>query len=288
MVSIGIPFLNPGAWLEEAVRSVFAQTLTEWELILVDDGSTDGSFERAARISDGRVKAFRDGARKGLPARLNEIATRASGDFLARMDADDLMHIERLERQLAFLLSHLEIDVVATGSYLLDVHGDPVGVRYGTCPSLREVLARGGYLHASIFARRNWFLKNPYSDAYPRAEDRELFARTAKTSAFAVLREPLYFHRWDGNVRPQALLTGYRNERRILLRFGPSLVGWNKTLSLLARSYIKGLAVRALGLVGKEQVLARRTYQPLGDEDREGALRIMAHVRAVKVPGWDG
>lgn len=286
-VSIGIPFLNPGPWLEEAVRSVFAQTLTDWELILVDDGSADGSFERVIRIRDERVKVFRDGVRKGLPARLNEIATLASGGFLARMDADDLMHPERLERQLAFLLSHPEVDVVSTGSYLLNVEGEPVGVRYGSCPSLREILARGGYLHASILGRREWFLKNPYSEAYPRAEDRELFVRTAKTSRFAVLREPLYLYRWDGNIRPQALLTGYRSERRVLLRYGPSLVGWKDTLSLLARSYAKAVAVRVLDWIGREQVLAQRAYQPLSQEEREEALRVLARVRATKVPGWD-
>jgi glycosyltransferase involved in cell wall biosynthesis len=273
--------------LKEAIRSIFAQTYKDWELILLDDGSEDQSYVVAGQVQDPRVRFIRHDHRRGLPARLNEISSLARGDFIARMDADDLMHPERLQRQLGFLLSRPEVDVVASGTYFLHVGGEPVGVRYGRSPSVREILARGGYLHPSILGRREWFLKNPYSEAYPRAEDRELFVRTAKTSVFAVLREPLYFYRWDGNIRPQALLTGYRSERRVLLRYGPSLVGWKDTLSLLARSYAKAVAVRVLDWIGKEQVLARRAYQPLGKEEREEALRVLARVRATKVPGWD-
>jgi len=102
LVSVGIPFLNPGPYLDLAVRSVFAQTYPNWELILVDDGSTDGSYERATAIQDPRVRVLRDGQNKGLPARLNEIVRLAKGELVARMDADDAMHPLRLAKQVGF------------------------------------------------------------------------------------------------------------------------------------------------------------------------------------------
>src|SRR5690606_12105870 len=85
VVTIGIPFFNPGPLIEDAVRSVFSQTFSDWELILLDDGSTDESLRRVQQIRDPRVKVYSDGRNKGLVTRLNEITQLASGKYLARM-----------------------------------------------------------------------------------------------------------------------------------------------------------------------------------------------------------
>src|SRR5512136_1054483 len=73
-VTVGIPFYNAGQTLADAVRSVFAQTLTDWELILLDDGSTDRGLEFARSIDDPRVRVVSDGRNLRLAARLNQIA----------------------------------------------------------------------------------------------------------------------------------------------------------------------------------------------------------------------
>ncbi len=91
LVTVGLPVYNPGSFLSWAIRSVFAQTYSSWELVVVDDGSTDGSLERLRKIEDPRVRVLTDGKRRGLPYRLNQVLEEASGDFIARMDADDLM-----------------------------------------------------------------------------------------------------------------------------------------------------------------------------------------------------
>ena len=224
LVSIGIPFLNPGPYLDLAVRSVFAQTYLNWELILVDDGSTDGSYERAVAIQDPRVRVLRDGQNKGLPARLNEIVRLAKGELVARMDADDAMHPLRLEKQVGFLQANPELDGVTTGAYLIDAEDRPIALLPGRQPSAQEVLARGGFLHPSLLARKSWFEAHPYSLDYPRAEDRELFVRTFKTSRLHVLSEPLYFYRWFGVPRGKTLRIGYRSERKVMWKYGPNLV----------------------------------------------------------------
>ena len=103
-ISIGIPFFNAERFLLDSIRSVFAQTHQDWELILVDDGSTDRSLEIAQSIADPRVSVYSDGKNKKLAARLNQIHTLAKFDFIARMDADDLMATDRIRRQLTFLV----------------------------------------------------------------------------------------------------------------------------------------------------------------------------------------
>ncbi len=291
LVSVGLPFYNPGAWLEDAIRSVFSQTLKEWELLLVDDGSTDGSYSLCKRIKDPRVRCFRDGKRLGLAARLNQIATLASGEYLARLDADDLMRPNRLEEQVQVLESNANIGVVATGTYLIDQRGGLIGIRPGVKPTPVDIFAWGGFLHPSITGRITWFRANPYSELYPRAEDRELFVRVMGLSHFEVLREPLYFYRWYGVMDVYKLLVGYRSERVILLKYGPLRLGWPTTLALLGRSLGKGTVVRLVGFLGKGDLInhwvASRRFRPPTDGERAEAEGILAYIKAVSVPGWE-
>src|SRR4030066_138114 len=96
LVTVGIPFFNNQDTLPDAIRSIFAQSFQDWELLLLDDGSTDGSLQIAQSIDDPRVRVISDGCNRKLPARLNQIIDLARGQYIARMDADDLCGITRL------------------------------------------------------------------------------------------------------------------------------------------------------------------------------------------------
>lgn len=288
VVTIGIPFFNPGSYIEDAIRSVFAQTYTNWELILIDDGSQDGSLERVRSIVDPRVRVISDGKNLGLVDRLNQIAQLASGQFIARMDADDLMHPERIAKQLKLLQTHPELDVVDTGAYILDMKGNPAGL-LGLKPGLPtplKLLKRGEILHASVLARKKWFVENPYDPVYPRAEDRELFARTYYTSNFAHIPEPLYFYRFAGNVRLKPYLSSYSSERKVLLRYGPDMVGWPWTFALYARSLVKSGILIGLSWFGLEQNVTRRSYESLDEQHQNEAVIVLERIRKQHVPGW--
>lgn len=232
LVSIGIPFYNPGEVLVDAIRSIFAQSYTNWELLLVDDGSSDGSQELVRCVKDHRVRVLSDGKHLGLVTRLNQIAHIASGLYLARMDADDLIHPGRIARQVAFLEQHSEVNVVDTAAIILNQEGVPVGFMglEDRLPTALEILKQGGFLHPSIMARREWFLQHPYDPRYPRAEDRELWARVYGKSNFAHIAEPLFFYRFVGNVRLRAYLQSYHSERRVIARYGPHMVGKMPTI----------------------------------------------------------
>lgn len=289
-VTIGLPFFNPGEYFKDAVRSVFAQTFDEWELIAIDDGSTDNTYDLCMRISDPRVKCIRDGKRKGLPARLNEIAARATGDFIARMDADDIMHPERLERQVAVLVANESVDVVATGAYIIDQSGNLLRVYRGKQPTALDIFAWGGYLHPSIMGRLAWFRENPYSLDVPRAEDRELFARVVGRAEFFTIPDPLYVYRWHGHVSSGKLITGYRSERKVLLKYGPQKLGWFLTSILLMRSIAKEAVVQCASSFGFggliNQWVGVRHAAALLPEEKSVFGKVMDLVKAQPVPGW--
>ena len=288
-VTIGIPFLNARRSLAAAVRSVFAQTHHDWELLLVDDGSDDGSVDMVRHLADPRVRLVRDGSHRGLCARLNQIAAMAHGDYLARMDADDVMHPERIERQLELLGAEPGVDLVDTATFTVDDDLTPLGVR-GDRPldgRPEAVLREGLLIHPTVTGRAEWFRRNPYDPAFVRAEDRELWVRTCATTRFARLGEPLFFYR-EG---PAGSLGNYlrteRTVRAILRRYGPALVGRRRTRLLVMRSRLKAMTYRVgtgFGLQGR--LISRRNRRLEPAEMRE-ASRILAAIQGTRVPGLD-
>jgi glycosyltransferase involved in cell wall biosynthesis len=112
-VTVLMPVWNAAPWLSRALRSLCRQTLRELEVLVVDDGSTDDSptILRRFRDRDPRFRVLTLPRRIGLVAALNAGLAEAGGRFLARCDADDICHEERLERQVAFLAAHREVTV---------------------------------------------------------------------------------------------------------------------------------------------------------------------------------
>lgn len=199
-ITIGIPFFNDSRYLDMAIRSVINQTYQDWALLLVDDGSSDGSLEIAKKHAekDSRISVISNGENKKLPYRLNQIAQLAKTPYLARMDADDIMHPERLEKQLGILESNQEIDVLGTNAYSIDANNEIRGVRYKV-NKLAELEECSGFIHPSIVARTSWFLVNPYDENLERAQDSELWQRTQLFSCFYRLNDPLLYYREVSN-----------------------------------------------------------------------------------------
>ena len=125
-VSILMPVWNVASYVRAAVRSVVEQSLADWELIVVDDCSDDGSDHLVAAFDDPRIRLLRQQRHGGIVAALNRAAGAARGDYLARMDGDDLMHRHRLHRQLAFLRAHPELDLIGTDCFLIDAADSPI------------------------------------------------------------------------------------------------------------------------------------------------------------------
>lgn len=287
LVSIGIPFYNARRTLADAVRSVFAQSYRNWELILIDDGSRDGSKDVVSQIDDPRVRIISDGVNQGLSGRLNQLATLARGKYLARMDADDLMHPERIARQCAFLEENPNIDVIDTTTYTVDDDLAPLGVR-GEEPldcSPEAVLKNGLLIHPTMMARTDWFRKNPYDGVYLRAEDRELWCRTCTNTKFARLCEPLFFYREGlaGNLK-NYVSTG-ATIRKILQQYGPPLIGSLRTSFLIGQFSLRTYVYRAATALGMQSRLIQRRNRKLSINEQQIARATLAEILSTPLPG---
>ncbi len=289
-VTVGIPFYDAAQTISLAARSVFAQTFEDWELLLVDDGSTDGSLKIASSIRDPRVTVVSDGVNRGLQYRLNQIAQLANRQYLARMDADDIMHPERLMRQVHVLDDDPSVDAVGTAAYTIDGANDPIGLR-GNAPldsRPRSILRSGLFIHPSVTGRTRWFRDNPYDESFVRAEDHELWCRTCTDCSFAKLQSPLHYLRENARSQSDYLndcLKSCRTDRRIIALYGPSTVGRPTTLLLLLQSYLKGQTYCVATLLGAQAALVRRRNHQLVDSRRKAALHGLDVVANTHVPG---
>lgn len=206
-ITVAIPFYNAEEYLEQAILSVLSQTYKDFILLLIDDGSTDSSLKIAQKYqNDQRIRILSDGKNLNLGNRLNQIPFIADTEFLARMDADDIMHPKRIEYQLKILKSNPEIDVLGSNAYSIDENNNVTGKRMNI--SDEQLIRTNTFSHPTIMARTVWFKNNPYDVNAIRIEDAELWLRTADKYIFKVTGEPLLFYREIGNKYYKKYLKG--------------------------------------------------------------------------------
>lgn len=287
LVTVGIPILNAESTLCDAVRSVFAQSERRWVLVLIDDGSRDRSREIIQSISDPRVTAVSDGQRLGLSRRLNQLSNLATTPYLARMDADDMMHPDRLAFQLDYLEKDKRTSVLGCGAYVINDQSQVLGCRRGKSvpQSFFAVLARGLYIHPTTIGRLQWFRDNQYDPHYVRAEDRELWCRAWNTTTFGVIPDPLFFYRDLVNYRADDYTRSLRTERRLITRYKDRITP-SQRARLLMRIGFRVWAYRFLLSMGAAGFLARRRNEALTQEERDEAMKTIRGIRSTRVPGF--
>lgn len=282
LVSVIIPFYNNEKTLLDTIKSVFNQTYKNWELILLDDGSTDGSLKIANSIQDNRVKVVSDGRNRGLVFRLNQSPSLVRGKYIARMDGDDLMHPQRLEKQMNLFFENPSLDLVDTGAYSIDESGNPIGVR-GLVPinyKPDHILKNAMLLHASIIGKKEWFEKFPYDPAYIRTEDRELWLRTYKISKFGRVMEPLYIVR-EGKVNIKNYIKGLKMVIKVYKVYGRSILSIFFLKAEIFKSYLKIFTVTILGFFNVHDIITKRRNASLTKEEVEKISRLIQQIRDV-------
>lgn len=288
LVSIGIPFYNSAGFLKDAIRSVFAQTYNEWELLLVDDGSNDNSLTIANLINDPRVRVFSDGKHQGLISRLNQIIGLSSGKYLARMDADDIMHPQRLAQQVGYMISNPQIDVVGTAMYSLGQAYSIIGKRSAQPQAKNSSQERvKGFIHVSVLAKKEWFVAHKYDQGFERAEDQELWARTYRVSNFAELKIPLMYVREIDSVTLSKYAQSARSMRRIFLSYGRKEEGLIVSLWKVFLSYLKVFLYAIFGAIGIQDNLVKVRNFPLSQDEKSTADQGIKMVLNTAVKGWE-
>ncbi|MBY0280282.1 glycosyltransferase, partial [Candidatus Binatia bacterium] len=206
-VSVVMPVRDGMPWLDESVRSIVAQTFTDFELVVVDDASTDGTADCLAtwRRRDPRIRVVRAREPLGLVGSSNAAVAAASGALVARMDADDVSDPERLARQVAV---HAADDGAAlVGTLMEGIDHDGRLVR----PIDRWRLVRRSvfapFPHGSIVVRRSLLDRvGGYRHGCEYWEDLDLYLRLARVGRVLVIPEALYRYRFHvGNVRRRDL-----------------------------------------------------------------------------------
>lgn len=221
LISIGMPVYNCEETIVPALRSLIYQSYANWELWLIDDGSTDRTLAAAAGIRDPRIHIIADGQRKNLSARLNQAVILSRGKYFARMDGDDIAYPERLAAQIHYLENHSDIDLVGGRVLIFKNNGTVVGT-YPFRESHHEICLTpysGFYLpHPTWMGKIEWFQKHLYRAAFTKSQDYELLLRTYRHSRFAAIPEILCGYRVNSLSLKSILLSRYFFSRA-LIRF---------------------------------------------------------------------
>jgi len=195
-VSVIMSVYNGGRFLDDAVASILAQTHSDLEFILINDASTDGSELFVRKLRDQRVRVLHNTERLGLTASLNRGLREARGNLIARMDADDICHPDRLRQQIAFLQDNPSVALVGCVFERIDEAGKRLDV--STLPlssqEVRVALKTSNCVcHGSVVMRRDAILAvGGYREELRYAQDYDLWLRLAEKFDLANLPGPLY------------------------------------------------------------------------------------------------
>ncbi len=198
-VSILLPVYNCAPFLKDAITSLFTQTFSDFELIAINDGSVDESLEILKSFTDSRLRIVNNGCNLGLVASLNMGIALAESEYIARHDADDVAHPDRLFKQISFLDSYPLIGLLGCAYQKIDERGKPLEIQQFPLENadLQEHLLFGNHFcHPAVMMRRSVLSRiGGYDSQFGTAEDYDLWLRLAEAGEVANLRQPLVSYR---------------------------------------------------------------------------------------------
>lgn len=192
LITVVIPAYNASRYIEDAIKSVLNQNLKEFKLIIINDGSTDDTLSKITKYQyDKRVEIIDDGENIGLISRLNDSIQRCKSKYYVRMDADDIMFPDRLEKQLYIMENNLEAVLVHNNVLSIDADNNILGLRKQFDKNKLNIV------HPTVFAKTNFLKENLYRSEFVLMEDLELWRRTYNPQKFIYDKTPILFYRED-------------------------------------------------------------------------------------------
>jgi glycosyltransferase involved in cell wall biosynthesis len=224
LVSIVLANLNGAQFLGEALESVIAQSFSNWELIAIDSGSTDGSPDllQSWAHADPRIRPLLLKELLNYPAAINEGLRMSRGAYIARLESDDIWLKHKLERQIQLLkaLESSNIGVCGSDAMLMNSEGEIVGCKrfprtHEAC--IAAIWYRNPLCHSAIVARREIFeTVGEYDESKFLVEDLDLWFRVMRFWRFANIPEPLMQYRvWQGSLTDQKMREIARLTRKL-------------------------------------------------------------------------
>ena len=225
-ITILMPVRNGEKYIKESIDSILKQTFTDFELLIMDDGSTDRTVERIERYTDERIRLIR--RKHNFIRNLNEGLELALGAYIARMDADDIMHTERLRIQLKRMKKNPNITVCGTWAKIFSDKGNERNVfHFGheiICEPVLELLKYNMLLHPSVMVKKEFLFNHHIKyQNYPYVEDYKLWFDIAKAGGilFVETQELMMLRRSDTQVtvtkKEEMFLGSIRLRKEILL-----------------------------------------------------------------------
>ncbi|MFN6039864.1 MAG: glycosyltransferase, partial [Bacteroidota bacterium] len=198
-VSVILPVFNAEKYLAESIKSILNQSFTNFELIIINDGSTDKSSEIIKSFSDIRI-VYIEQLNMGLANTLNKGVSLAKGKYIARQDNDDISYPERFQKQFSYLENNAEIALIGTRARIVNEMGEPTGRNHlhPTNPNVLklDLLFDNPFVHSSIFVRKDILLKvGGYYSSSDFFEDYNLWSRISYHYKVANLPEILLDYR---------------------------------------------------------------------------------------------
>lgn len=272
-ITIGLSFYNAELYLKYAIDSILLQTYSNWNLILIDDGSTDRSMEIATSYKDERITLLSDNINKGFQNRLNQLIDLSTGFYFARMDADDVMHPDRLKKQVQFMDCHPEVDLIGTWAYSISGSNEITGMltRPKVPDSIEDVFSNNCFIHPTVMGKTEWFKKNKYDENAVRMEDFELWLRTINNSNFYNLNEPLLFYREVGIPSIEKYMKTHSGLRRLVMK----KFTFKTIIPFFIKSYLKCSIYYMFDFFGCVDALIRKRSIPLNEKDINSGRQIL-------------
>lgn len=218
LISVIMPCHNASSYLESSIKSVIDQTFRDFELIIVDDASTDSSLSIAKNVSslDNRVKVYKSDTNLGPGGARNFAIQRAQGEWLAILDSDDRFLQEKLQKQVKIIeLSDDKLVLLGTGCFHINEKGDRLAeFRYPR----KSVILKNRLFRLKAFPPHSTLIYRAtavqalggFNEAFPRAQDFDLWLRLADVGDFSCIAEPLVEYRiHEGNITHSTAKEGY-------------------------------------------------------------------------------
>ncbi len=281
LVTVAMSVHNAGSTLGSALRSILWQTFPDWELIVVDDGSTDQTGLILSRFSDARIRVVHGaGGQQGLATRLNQCIELARGKYIARMDADDVAYPERLERQVRYLEAHPDIDLLGHGAVLFKEDGLAIGL-YPAASEHEDICRRPWWgfplAHPTWMGKRSWFARYRYRATLIKGQDQVLLLRSYRSSRFAALPDILLGYRMEG-VSIWKSGRGRMNFcRQLVVQICDVVSALTAVRGVLTHGLAFGRDV-ILYLAGSMSQRSRQSFQAANDEVRSHWQRVWSRV----------